>query len=122
MINKIIFVLIIFIFAYGFLIIGCKGGEEMKVAATTGAAVPESLAPYPEGGVFFSEEEFNTEEYGRIYENRFLKVVDNPLSTFSIDVDTASYSNARRFLTGGSLPPEAPRVRARQSRRDSRPD
>ncbi len=50
--------------------------------------------------------DFNTEEYKRIYENPFLKVKDNPLSTFSIDVDTASYSNVRRFLNNGSLPYE----------------
>jgi Ca-activated chloride channel family protein len=49
--------------------------------------------------------EFNTEAYAHIVENPFLKTVDAPLSTFSIDVDTASYSNARRFLNGGQLPP-----------------
>ena len=49
--------------------------------------------------------EFNTEEYGRFQENPFLKAVDNPLSTFSIDVDRASYSNVRRYLTAGQRPP-----------------
>jgi Ca-activated chloride channel family protein len=51
------------------------------------------------------EEDFNTESYDHITENRFLKVKDNPLSTFSIDVDAASYSNVRRFLNLGQLPP-----------------
>jgi Ca-activated chloride channel family protein len=46
----------------------------------------------------------NTEEYGRIAENGFLRVTDNPLSTFSIDVDRASYSNVRRFLDSGQMP------------------
>jgi Ca-activated chloride channel family protein len=50
--------------------------------------------------------EFNTEAYDRIYENPFLLARQNPLSTFSIDVDTASYANLRRFLNQGSLPPE----------------
>lgn len=50
-------------------------------------------------------EDFNTEDYDNITENRFLKVSDNPLSTFSIDVDAASYSNVRRFLNQGHLPP-----------------
>ena len=50
-------------------------------------------------------EDFNTEGYDNITENRFLKVTDNPLSTFSIDVDAASYSNVRRFLNTGQLPP-----------------
>ncbi|MCA1613132.1 MAG: VWA domain-containing protein [Acidobacteria bacterium] len=48
---------------------------------------------------------FNTEAYGRIDENPFLTVARAPLSTFSIDVDTASYSNTRRFLNSGQLPP-----------------
>ncbi len=49
---------------------------------------------------------FNTEAYDHISDNPFLGVVQNPLSTFSIDVDTASYSNMRRFLDGGKLPPK----------------
>jgi Ca-activated chloride channel family protein len=48
---------------------------------------------------------FNTESYDRIDENPFLAARDNPVSTFSIDVDTASYANVRRFLTEGELPP-----------------
>jgi Ca-activated chloride channel homolog len=50
--------------------------------------------------------DFNTEAYDSISDNAFLEVTQNPLSTFSIDVDTASYSNMRRFLDGGSLPPK----------------
>lgn len=49
--------------------------------------------------------DFNTEGYDAIIENRFLTSTDNPLSTFSIDVDAASYSNVRRFLQSGQLPP-----------------
>jgi Ca-activated chloride channel family protein len=49
--------------------------------------------------------EFNTEEYAHIEENKFLTSLQNPLSTFSIDVDAASYSNVRRFLQQGTLPP-----------------
>jgi Ca-activated chloride channel family protein len=48
---------------------------------------------------------FNTEAYDHIVDNPFLAAGRNPLSTFSIDVDTASYSNVRRFLTEGRLPP-----------------
>ena len=47
----------------------------------------------------------NTEAYSRIQENRFLGAATNPLSTFSIDVDAASYSNVRRYLSQGALPP-----------------
>lgn len=49
---------------------------------------------------------FNTEEYRKLEENPFLEASQNPLSTFSIDVDTASYSNIRRFINQGQLPPE----------------
>ena len=51
------------------------------------------------------DKEFNTEDYDAIIENRFLKVDDNPLSTFSIDVDAASYSNVRRYIQANELPP-----------------
>jgi len=47
---------------------------------------------------------FNTEEYSRIYENRFFDALHNPLSTFSIDVDTASYANIRRFIRTNQFP------------------
>src|SRR5580704_2190518 len=48
---------------------------------------------------------FNTESYDSLVENPFVAARENPLSTFSIDVDTASYSLVRRFLKEGRLPP-----------------
>ena len=51
------------------------------------------------------DEDFNTENYDDNTENGFHRVTDDPLSTFSIDVDAASYSNVRRFLNEGQLPP-----------------
>ena len=48
---------------------------------------------------------FNTEGYDAINENPFLSTASAPRSTFSIDVDRASYSNVRRFLTSGQRPP-----------------
>jgi Ca-activated chloride channel family protein len=54
-----------------------------------------------------SQEPSNTEAYDRIHENDFHSPAKEPLSTFSIDVDTASYSNTRRFLvTEKRLPPK----------------
>ena len=47
----------------------------------------------------------NTEQYEYLKENDFLDAKSNPLSTFSSDVDVASYANVRRFLTDGTLPP-----------------
>ena len=49
--------------------------------------------------------DFNTEQYGIIEESGFVAVGTSPLSTFSIDVDTAAYANVRRFLRDWSLPP-----------------
>jgi len=61
--------------------------------------VASSYAPEP-GYI-----QHNTEGYTAIDENGFKDVLHNPLSTFSIDVDRASYSNVRRFLNMGQLPP-----------------
>ena len=47
----------------------------------------------------------NTEDYATIQENRFYEVTKEALSTFSIDVDAASYSNMRRFINNGQQPP-----------------
>ena len=47
----------------------------------------------------------NNEAYARVVDNPFLLVSREPLSTFSIDVDTASYANVRRFLNQGQRPP-----------------
>jgi Ca-activated chloride channel homolog len=50
--------------------------------------------------------QWNTEEYDGINENIFHDALRNPLSTFSIDVDAASYSNVRRFIHNGQRPPK----------------
>jgi Ca-activated chloride channel family protein len=49
---------------------------------------------------------FNTEAYDRIIDNDWKRVADADTSTFSVDVDTASYANVRRFLKEGRLPPK----------------
>ncbi len=48
----------------------------------------------------------NTEAYSHTPENPFVLVAQDPRSTFSVDVDTASYAIVRRFLNQGSLPPK----------------
>lgn len=58
-----------------------------------------------EGESWRYNDNFNTEEYGLVKENTFMTAMQNPLSTFSIDVDTASYSNVRRMITSGQMPP-----------------
>ena len=55
--------------------------------------------------------ELNTEEYDHYEENGFLTVEKHPLSTFSTDVDTASFTNVRRMITNGQeIPPDAVRT------------
>lgn len=53
-----------------------------------------------------ASDKFNRESYSHIQDNTYVKVKNDPLSTFSIDVDRASYSNVRRYIQDGSLPPK----------------
>jgi Ca-activated chloride channel family protein len=70
-------------------------------------AVPTDIAYQPSPTrQYEAEEQFNTEEYQGITENIFHDAAHSPLSTFSIDVDAASYSNMRRFIQGGQRPPQ----------------
>lgn len=76
----------------------------VSVQGHRGRYVKKSFAPAysPEAGYV----QHNTEGYSAIHENGFKDVLHSPLSTFSIDVDKASYSNIRRFLNMGQLPPK----------------
>jgi hypothetical protein len=74
--------------------------DGMVVNAGSAPAANPNTGVLP-GGTFVP----NNEAYAAIVENPFQRVADEPLSTFSIDVDTASYANVRRFLNGGALPP-----------------
>lgn len=59
----------------------------------------------------YALEDFNSEEYSYIAENGYKNVAEDPLSTFSVDVDTASYGNVRRLLRDGSpIPADAVRI------------
>ena len=73
---------------------------------TAGSEIPEIPQMPPPDDAADTDGEFNTEAYDRIVDNPFLAARDNPLSTFSIDVDTASYANVRRYINGGGLPPK----------------
>jgi Ca-activated chloride channel family protein len=82
---------------------GRAGGGAMKSKAPALALRPAPTAAAPAAR---AEREFDTEAYAPIAENPLLAAKDHPLSTFSADVDTASFSNARRFLRDGQLPPK----------------
>ncbi len=80
---------------------GAAGGAfRTAIAPATPAPAPIIRADRP------ARPAFNTEAYDRIEDNPFKSVVDNPLATFSIDVDTAAYANMRRFLDQNQLPPK----------------
>ena len=75
------------------------------------ASAQEGIAAYDEAARAYGnvddgdDDRAGGERYAEIDENPFLDAARAPLSTFSIDVDTASYSNTRRFLSEGRLPP-----------------
>src|SRR5437763_3505395 len=71
------------------------------------AAQPEFREDFSrDGDIRTHNGKSNTADYGLFIENPFLAALDNPLSTFSIDVDTASYPIVRQFINNGTLPPE----------------
>lgn len=74
------------------------------------ADAPASKAYVRDMTAFHDQEyqhpQWNTEEYSSIEENIFREALKNPLSTFSIDVDAASYANVRRFINNGQRPPK----------------
>lgn len=78
------------------------GAQKRKNVTGSVSSIRGNYAPAPV---------YNTEDYSPINENIFHAATDQPLSTFSIDVDRASYSNVRRFLNQGMMPePDAVRV------------
>ena len=94
------------------LAISSCGGSNYKSGAVTTAAAMNYDMIYPMAEEYTVQEtEFNTEEYSAITENTFMSTVSDPLSTFSIDVDTASYSNIRRMIDRGrDIPADAVRI------------
>ncbi|MFW5486144.1 MAG: vWA domain-containing protein [Spirochaetaceae bacterium JB067] len=103
---------------------GCASGEDSDVY-TEIAVEPQDVSPNPmfsakamaapllaadsatEYPVTYPADSMNTEEYDRITDNPFRNATEHPVSTFSIDADTASYTNVRRYLTqNNALPPE----------------
>ncbi|MFN0275097.1 MAG: von Willebrand factor type A domain-containing protein [Chitinophagales bacterium] len=96
------------------MVIEHKQQDKVKLSKKAETSSTNNITAYPLSGADMSyadEEEFynegfNTESYNTINENGFKKTIGNPLSTFSIDVDNASYSNIRRFISYGETPPK----------------
>lgn len=107
-------------------LVGCSSAGPRPAAGPTQrptpgparpAEVQEELAPPPSpampsvsaakmAGAQDRSDAATSEEYKQFDENPFKKAAEEKLSTFSVDVDTASYANTRRFLNSGSLPPK----------------
>ncbi|MDZ7814887.1 MAG: VWA domain-containing protein [Planctomycetota bacterium] len=88
----------------------------LGVGSSSGRHVRSELPPKPDG---YYPDDYQQEEttdrtgenYTEIRENRFVKALDRPFSTFGIDVDTASYTIARSYLEEGmEVPPEVVRI------------
>ena len=84
---------------------GISGGTAGPTSAIEEARLGAPVGSYYRPDRNARPSRFNTEEYSRIVDNPFLTVARDPLATFSVDVDTASYANVRRFLNQGTLPP-----------------
>ena len=79
--------------------------QAMDAAYTGTARVRMAVMPSPPVSAEIALPLQNTEQYGQISTNPVHAVAQQPVSTFSIDVDTGSYANSRRFLNNGRLPP-----------------
>jgi Ca-activated chloride channel family protein len=80
--------------------------SEVVVIDYSTPLITQNLSSASMGSISKKHRAFNTESYSTIHENDFKDVYINPLSTFSVDVDGASYSNIRRFINRGALPPK----------------
>lgn len=80
---------------------------EMPAAASQKRISTLAYAPSPIADVLPSGyRDESREQYQAYADNPVFAVAETPVSTFSIDVDTGSYANVRRFLNGGQLPPK----------------
>lgn len=88
--------------------IAMDGQAEMESAAPGGHSGSGISYKYQQA---YGQDNYNTEEYSYIAENGYKRVADEPLSTFSVDVDTAAYSNIRRMIHQGTpIPADAVRI------------
>jgi len=113
--DRRIFALLILGLVGGQVLAGCNSSQTEMLAggeAQESAMAPEmagrsaesdSIAPMPEEEA--PPQDLSQEDYELINDNPFFLAKTQPLSTFAIDVDTAAYSNVRRFLNDGMLPP-----------------
>ncbi len=81
--------------------------NEVQLIDTYGdQASRTDLKSYTQAKTGYLQGRTGAESYDRIVENKFEDPLTTPLSTFAVDVDAASYSNVRRYINGGQLPPK----------------
>ena len=89
---------------------GYSSGKKDMAAPASSSVMVRGVGSYHKSP-YYPPQQYNTESYSTIHENGFKNPLQEPLSTFSIDVDAASYSNVRRFITEGQKPvPDAVRI------------
>ncbi|MBU1373888.1 MAG: von Willebrand factor type A domain-containing protein [Bacteroidetes bacterium] len=81
-------------------------GTQKKRDLSASVMSVQGFNSHPQGIMSAPSGYYNTESYSAINENNFKSAKNDPLSTFSIDVDAASYSNIRRFIHNGQTPPK----------------
>jgi len=81
-------------------------GTQKKSKIVGSAMIMNDVLAGRISGIRIMEREMDQESYTSVAENDFKNPLKTPLSTFSIDVDAASYSNMRRFINDGQKPPE----------------
>ena len=83
-----------------------RSSEALMSTTPVAEASAANVAGYAYGGGLLWVGPQDRENYGKIEANPVHRAAEEPVSTFSIDVDTGSYSNVRRLLNGGRLPPQ----------------
>ena len=88
-------------------IAGNVSGKASQAGSPPSSAhrVAKSRPAEPPKDIRRAGEPTDREKYAKIEENPVKSVAETPVSTFSIDVDTGAYSNVRRFLSQGRMPP-----------------
>lgn len=94
---------------------GAQGGALFGAQGANGAVIVNTKDDYGDKKlkkkIEFKPMEIDTDEYDSFVENQFENSSSNPLSTFSIDVDNASYTNIRKFINNGqTVPKDAVRI------------
>lgn len=91
-------------------VVGYSVQQKKSITGSVNSIKSKSIRPSQLASPMYADYEqqtnWNTEGYNSISENIFHDALNNPLSTFSIDVDAASYSNMRRFISNGQRPPK----------------